>query len=82
MNTWIADSLPHALLAKVKHFALRGKLDLNNVGWWVKLILIIDAWKNDDPESKEHELHGFDFMDRAGIDPVLALVKQYISGQE
>ena len=76
LDGWIAKSLPAELIARTQHVALGGRLDLKQVGWWTRLILRIGAWKNDNPEDRKHELEGFDFMDRASIGAVTALIEQ------
>ena len=81
LNSWIAESVPEMLTANMKHVALRGRLDLNKVEWWVRLILKIGAWKTDDPEAKRQELLGFDFMDKSAIEPAVAYVQKLVSGQ-
>jgi len=65
----------------MEHVALRGRLDPKEISWWVRLILKIGAWKNDDPEAKKQELKGFDFMDKSGIEPIKELVQQFLSGE-
>jgi len=81
LDSWIADSLPENLTSQMEHVALRGKLDIKKIGWWVRLILRIGAWKNEDPESKKHELEGFDFMDKSSIEPIKRLVQQFQLGE-
>ncbi len=81
LDAWIADSLPEDLTLKLEHVALRGRLNLKEVSWWVRLILKIGAWKNDNPEAKKHELEGFDFMDKSSIEPIKKLVQQFQSSQ-
>lgn len=76
LDSWVANSLPENLSAHVEHIALRGRLDPKKLSWWVRLILIIGAWKNDDPEAKKQELKGFDFMDKSSIEPIQKLVQQ------
>ena len=76
LDSWIDDSLPESLTSQMEQVALRGRLDLNKVGWWVRLILKIGAWKNDDPEARKEELEGFDFMDKSGIEPIKKLVQE------
>lgn len=76
LDGWIADSLPENLVSRMQHVALRGRLDLNKMSWWVRLILRIGAWKNDDPAARKLELGGFDFMDKSSIAPIERLVKQ------
>ena len=79
LSSWIADSLPEILTSQMEHFALRGRMDPRKVGWWVRMILKIGAWKNDDPEAKTQELKGFDFMDKSGIEPIKKLIQQFQS---
>ena len=76
LDTWIANSLPENLIAQMEHVALRGKLDPKKLSWWVRLILKIGAWKNDDSEGKKQELEGFDFMDISSIEPINELIQQ------
>ncbi len=76
LDRWIADSLPGDLVSRMRHVALRGRLKLNEVSWFVRLILRIGAWQSDDPEARKLELGGFDFMDRSSIEPVLRMVEQ------
>lgn len=75
LNGWIADSLPERLISHAEHVALRGRLQLDKLSWWVRLVMRIGAWKNDDPEGKKHELEGFDFMDKSGIEPIITWVR-------
>ena len=65
----------------MEHVALRGRMDPNKLGWWVRMILKIGAWKNDDPEAKKEELEGFDYMDKSGIEPIKRFVQQIQSGE-
>jgi menaquinone-dependent protoporphyrinogen IX oxidase len=79
LDGWIADSLPESLISRMEHVALRGRMDPKKLSWWVRLILKIGAWKNDDPEAKRQELAGFDFMDKSSIEPIPGLVQQFQS---
>lgn len=81
LDSWITDSLPETVTSQMEHVALRGRMDPNKLGWWVRLILRIGAWKNDDPEAKKEELEGFDYMDKSGIEPIIRLVKKIQSGE-
>ncbi len=81
LDSWIAASLPEHLITRAHHVALRGKLDHDEISWWVKLILRIGAWMNDDPDAREDELKGFDYMDESSIEPILTLVEQLGSQQ-
>ncbi len=82
LDGWIADSLPADLISQMQHVALRGRLNHKEISWWTKFVLKIGAWKNDDPEAKKEELEGFNFMDKASVEPILKLVQQYQSKRE
>jgi len=82
LNNWIAASLPNSLSSHMEHVALRGKLDLNKVSWWVRLLLRIGSWKSDDPETKNYMLNGFDLMDKSGIEPIKELIKKINSNSQ
>lgn len=81
LNSWVTDSLPQTLTAKMQHIALGGRMDPKKVSWWVRLILKFGAWRNDDPEAKKQELLGFDFMDKSKIEPINKLIQQFQSGE-
>lgn len=81
-NTWIANSLPEALVAKMQHVALRGRLDINNVGWWTRLVLKIGAWATKDDQEKREMTQGFDFMNKADIEPLVKFIKQLQSNEK
>jgi len=81
LDGWIADSLPAQFLSQIKHVALRGRQKPEELTWWDRLMLIIGALKNRDPEVRKQEFEGFDFMDKSSIEPVIKLVQQYQSGE-
>ncbi len=76
LDGWVAASLPVSLASRAVHVALRGRLHLDTAGWFVRLILKIGAWRNADPESRRHQLEGFDAMNRAGIEPIAEWVRE------
>lgn len=76
LDGWIADSLPGDMVSRMQHVALRGKLDLSKMSWWLRLILRIGASKSDDPEARNLELGGFDFMDKSSVRPIQVMVER------
>ena len=40
-------------------------------------MLIIGAMKNPDPVASKEELHGFDYMDKTTIDPIVQFAQQF-----
>ena len=76
LDGWIANSVPSEILAHARHVALRGRLILAEIPWWVRWVLKVGAWASDDPEAKAHELEGFDFMEKSSIAPIVALVRE------
>ncbi len=79
LDGWIADSLPATLISSMGHVALGGRQKPEEVSRWDRLILIIGAWKNKDPEAKREELEGFDFVDKSSIKPILEWANSELS---
>ncbi|RZV43260.1 MAG: hypothetical protein EX271_04170, partial [Acidimicrobiales bacterium] len=82
LDKWVADCLPKTLVSSMQHVGLRGRLDMNEISWWLKLFMRIGSWKSDDPEVKKHELEGFDFMDESSISPVVEMVEKIQSSRD
>ena len=79
LDTWVGDSLPAEFVARVRHVALRGRQVPGQLSWFDRAMLIIAAWKNPDPEASREERHGFDYMDKDSIAPIVALATAYMS---
>ena len=77
LNRWVANSLPSALASQIEHIALRGRLDHSKVSWWIRWTLWMGALFNPDPEASKDERYGFDYVDKASIEPILKLVDKY-----
>ena len=77
LDGWVAKSFPGDLLSRVDHVALQGRLDHDDVSWWLKVILKAGALMNRDRQASEEEMRGFDHMDRSSIQPILELVERY-----
>lgn len=75
LDGWIADSLPHDLIRRMHHVALRGRQDPKELNWFDRIMLIIGGLKNPDRQAGREELHGFDFMDKDSIQPVVDLIE-------
>jgi len=45
------------------------------------MMLKIGASFNKDPQARQQELEGFDFMDKESIEPILQLVDQFRSSE-
>lgn len=82
LNRWVANSLPSELWSQIEHVALRGRLDHSKLSWWLRQILLIGSLINRDPEASKDERHGFDYVDKESIKPILKLVKQYKQSEE
>ena len=76
LNRWVAKSLPSDFAPQIEHVALRGRLDHSKVSWWVRLLLWMGSLFNPDPEARKDERHGFDYMDKDSIEPILQMVRQ------
>lgn len=61
----------------MKHVALLGRQKPAELTWFDRMMLIIAAMKNKDPQARKEELHGFDYMDKSSIEPIVKMVKQF-----
>ena len=61
----------------MNHVALRGRQIPEELTWYDRMMLKIGALTNKDPEAREQELKGFDFMDKSSIEPILKLAQQF-----
>ena len=76
VDGWVAASFPQALLSRMEHVALQGRLDHSKISWWIKMLLKMGALMNTDPQARREELEGFDHVDKSSIAPILRLAKQ------
>ncbi|WP_424940409.1 flavodoxin domain-containing protein [Aliiroseovarius sp. S253] len=76
LDNWVGDSLPRDFLSNVSHVALRGRQNPKDLTWFDRTMLLIAAWKNPDPVASREEREGFDYMDKASIAPIVALVEE------
>jgi len=81
LDGWIADSLPQSLIDRMHHVALRGRQDPKELTRFDRMMLIIGSAMNRDRQAAREELHGFDFMDKESIGPVIALVERFKAGE-
>jgi menaquinone-dependent protoporphyrinogen IX oxidase len=82
LDGWIAKSFPQEVLALMEHVALRGRLDYENISWCLRLLLKMEAMTNRDPEVRREAMHGFDYMDRSAIEPIVRLIQRYQTSGE
>ncbi|WP_306025388.1 flavodoxin domain-containing protein [Oceaniradius stylonematis] len=81
LDGWIAESLPQDLIDRMHHVALRGRQDPRELTRYDRMMLIIGSLMNRDRQAAREELHGFDFMDKDSIGPVVALVERLKAGE-
>jgi len=77
IERWVTASLPESLLSKMNHVALRGKMDHSKLSWGMKQFMKMGALFNPDRQASKDERHGFDYMDKSSIEPILELVRQF-----
>jgi menaquinone-dependent protoporphyrinogen IX oxidase len=82
LDGWIAKSFPQEVLARMEHVPLRGRLNYDDVSWWLRLLLRMEAMTNRDPQARREAMHGFDYMDRSAIEPIVRLIQRYPTSGE
>ena len=76
LDGWIADSLPAVFVSHATHVALRGRQTPGGLSWFDRIMLIIGGLKNPDRKAGREELHGFDFMGKASIRPIVERIRE------
>ena len=69
------------MISKMKHVALRGRQKPKEITRYDRIMLIIGAMKNKDPQASKEELEGFDYMDKSSIKPIIKLIQQLQSSE-
>lgn len=75
LDSWIADSLPPAIVARARHFALRGRQDPKRLTWFDWTMLKIAGLMNVNRKVAKEEAQGFDFVDRQSIGPAVECIE-------
>jgi hypothetical protein len=75
LDAWLAGSLPPELLSHMQHVALRGRQNPKDLTRFDRMMLIIGGLKNRDRVAGREEMHGFDFMDKSSIEPIVEMIK-------
>ncbi len=75
LDAWLPESLPKAFVEHMHHVGLKGRQNPAELSWYDRSMLIIAGLKNPDRQAGREELKGFDYMDRASIAPVVALIE-------
>ena len=78
----MAKSLPVELPSQADQVALQGRLNHDDVSWWLRIPLKVAGLVNRDREAGKEEMHGFDHMDEASIQPILELVASHHATSE
>ncbi|TFH06948.1 MAG: hypothetical protein E4H08_10270 [Candidatus Atribacteria bacterium] len=76
LDGWLADSLPAAFVSHAAHVALRGRQDPEELSRYDRSMLIIGGLKNPDRKAAKEEIHGFDFMDKKSIRPIVERIRE------
>ena len=77
LDRWVANSIPPGLASQMEHVPLHGRLDHSKVSWWIRLLLFMASLVNPDPQASKDERYGFDYVDKASIEPILEKVRQF-----
>ena len=76
LDRWMADSLPAAFVSHATHVALRGRQDPKELSRFDRIMLIIGGLMNPDRKAATEEMHGFDFMDKGSIRPIVERIRE------
>ena len=76
LDKWFANCLPDHMIAKMKHFALRGRQNPKELTWYDWIMLKIGGMMNKDPQARKEEMQGFDYMDKSSIKSIVKMVME------
>lgn len=71
LDTWMHRHLGEDILSEVTYVPLRGRLDPDELPWWIRMMLKLAAKAMKDPEAQKRMTEGFDYMDRDSLKPIL-----------
>lgn len=72
ITQWMEQHLNPQMREHLEIHALRGRLDLSQLPFWLRFMLRIAGRANKDPETRQRMTEGFDYMDRASLEPILS----------
>jgi len=75
LKKYITDSLPKEIIQRIKYVPLRGRLIMDKLPWWTRLILRIGSLGEKDPDTQKRMTQGFDFMEKSNIEPIIKWVR-------
>ncbi|OQP59783.1 flavodoxin domain-containing protein [Niastella populi] len=73
-------NIPPLLQNKITVFFLRGRLVINDLNWFDRLMLKFASRATKDPDEKERMIHGFDDMKKENIIPLVQSVNALQQG--
>lgn len=76
LEATLSESLTSEMRRIMAYVPLRGRLDLKQLPWFLRLMLPLVGRMQKDPETRERMMHGFDKMDRSKIEPILQWTKE------
>ena len=71
IKNYFNENLKSEMREKITYFPLRGKLDLNDLNWLMRLFFKMAAKSEKDEAARLRMKHGFDYVKKENIDPVL-----------
>lgn len=74
LDAWIAASLPQQFIDRAYRFALLGRQSPKKLTWHERVLLVVGGLFNPDRKAGREEIQGFDFMEKASIEPVVDLI--------
>lgn len=82
LQEWLNQSLSPEMLQSMHCVALRGRLALQELPWWLRLSMKLAARVEKDPETKKRMAEGFDYMDKSSIEPILQWISNTIKTEK
>ena len=77
LQKYLKESLPPEMIDRMDYIPLRGRLNVKEVSWGIRLLLWFGSLVERDPEAKQRMRIGFDFVDEQNIKPLIRLIASY-----
>jgi len=76
LQKWLHNSFSKEIIENIDYIPLRGRLNLEELPWFTRLILKLGAKVEKNQETKQRMREGFDYVVKSNIFPILKWVSE------
>ena len=75
LQKWLHNYIDREIIDKITYIPLRGRLNIKELPWLIRLMLKMGAKQEKDPEIKKRMEEGFDYLDQSSTLPIVEWAK-------